>query len=101
MRPIACVRAVSPPEAWAALRRGEVRLLDLRTPWERRHYGAVPGAPRVSLLRHLIWPRGADTIYLCQHANRSKLTAWRGAAEVAGGWRGWVSAGLPVEHPPG
>ena len=69
--------------------RGEAQLLDLRTELERRRYGWPPGAPRVSLTRHVAWPGSVDTIYLCQHANRSKLTAWRGAAEVAGGWPAW------------
>jgi rhodanese-related sulfurtransferase len=77
---------------------GQVRLLDLRTEFERRRYGWPPGAPRVSLARHIVWPRGTDTIYLCQHANRSKLTGRRGAAEVAGGWVAWQAAGMPVER---
>jgi rhodanese-related sulfurtransferase len=51
------------------------------------------------LTRHIAWPGAANTIYLCQHANRSKLTAWRGAAEVAGGWPSWQAAGLPIERP--
>lgn len=43
----------------------------------------------------------AEAMYLCQHANRSKLAGWRGAAEVAGGWLAWQAAGLPIEHAPG
>jgi rhodanese-related sulfurtransferase len=78
--------------------RGEARLLDLRTELERRIYGHPPGAPRVSLLRHSLWPNGPKTIYLCQHANRSKLTGWHGAAEVRGGWPAWEAAGLPIER---
>ena len=66
---------------------GEVRLLDLRTAAERRRYGWPPGAPSVSLARHIAAPGGADVIYLCQHANGSKLTARNGAAEVEHGWR--------------
>jgi rhodanese-related sulfurtransferase len=77
---------------------GQARLLDLRTRAERRRFGWPPGAPRVSLVAHIIWPRGTDTIYLCQHANRSKLTGRRGAAEVAGGWVAWQNAGLPVQR---
>jgi hypothetical protein len=50
----------------------------------------------VSLLRHVLWPQRAGTVYLCQHAVRSKLTGWRGAAEVAGGWVAWRRQGLPV-----
>jgi hypothetical protein len=42
-------------------------------------------------------PEGPGTIYLCQHAVRSKWTLRRGAAEVAGGFVAWKNAGLPVE----
>ena len=90
---------VSPTEAWERVRRGEARILDLRTEVERRRHGYPPGAPRVSLLRHMLNPAGTDTIYLCQHANRSKLTGWRGTSEIAGGWVAWEAAGLPVERP--
>ena len=92
------VRSVSAREAWDAVRRGDARLLDLRTELERRRYGWPPGAARVSLARHVLWPGGAETIYLCQHANRSKLTGRRGAAEVAGGWPAWMKAKLPIER---
>lgn len=91
-------REVSAAEAWAASQRGEAQILDLRTRVERRQHGWPPGARRVSLLRHIAWPRPSDAIYLCQHANRSKLTLWRGAAEIEDGWKGWESAGLPVER---
>jgi rhodanese-related sulfurtransferase len=98
MRAIRAVPSIPAAEAWARVQRGEARLLDLRTELERRRYGWPPGAPRVSLARHIASPGGTDTIYLCQHANRSKLTGWRGAPEVEGGWRGWEEAGLPVER---
>jgi len=93
------VRAIAPAAAWAAASSGEARILDLRTTAERRRYGWPPGAPRVSLARHVLAPRGAGTIYLCQHARRSKLTGRRGAAEVEGGWVAWERAGLPIERP--
>ena len=92
-------KSLAPTDAWERVRRGEARILDLRTEMERRRYGYPPGAPRVSLLRHVLNPAGTDTIYLCQHANRSKLTGWRGAPEIAGGWAAWEAAGLPVERP--
>ena len=91
-------RSLSPHEAWAALQRGEARLLDLRSGAERRRFGAPPGARAVSLARHALRPEGADAIYLCQHAVRSKLALHRGAAEVAGGFAAWERAGLPVEE---
>jgi rhodanese-related sulfurtransferase len=99
MRASRRVSSLSPERAWEQVRHGEARLLDLRTELERRRGGWPPGIPRVSLTRHIAWPGAANTIYLCQHANRSKLTAWRGAAEVAGGWPAWQTAGLPIERP--
>ena len=98
MSSIRRIRSIAPELAWDLVGRGEAQLLDLRTELERRRYGWPPGAPRVSLSRHIARPRGWDTIYLCQHANRSKLTARRGAAEVAGGWPAWQAAGLPIER---
>jgi rhodanese-related sulfurtransferase len=82
---------------WAVVKRGDARLLDLRTLIERRRYGAPPGAELVSLPKHVASPEGPDVIYLCQHAVRSKATLRRGAAEVAGGFAAWQRAGLPVE----
>jgi len=98
MRAVRRIRSIAPERAWELVQRGDARLLDLRTELERRRHGWPRDARRVSLTRHVAWPGGADTIYLCQHANRSKLTAWRGAAEVAGGWPAWRAAGLPIER---
>ena len=98
MRAVRRVHGISPERAWEHVQQGEARLLDLRTQLERLRDGWPPGTPRVSLTRHIAWPGGHNTIYLCQHANRSKLTARRGAAEVAGGWLAWEAAGLPVER---
>jgi rhodanese-related sulfurtransferase len=92
--------SLSPEEAWQRVQRGEARLLDLRTETERRRHGAPPGSEHVSLPRHVASPEGPDTIYLCQHAVRSKLTGRRGAAEVAGGFAAWKRAGLPIERSP-
>ena len=91
-------RSVDPQEVLTLLERGEVRLLDLRTEVERRRFGAPPGAISVSLARHLLKPEGKGTIYLCQHAVRSKATLRNGAAEVAGGFVAWQQAGLPIEQ---
>ncbi len=92
------VSAIPPKQVYRQVSRGDAKVLDLRTRAERQRFGWPPGSTRVSLLRHIIWPEGTGTIYLCQHANRSKLTGRRGAAEVAGGWVAWEKAGLPVEH---
>jgi CIC family chloride channel protein len=88
-------RSLPADEAWAAASRGELAILDLRTRAERRRYGWPPLAPRVSLLRHALWPDGPRTVYLCQHAVRSRLTLWRGAAQIEGGWVAWQRVGLP------
>lgn len=90
-------RSLEPKAVWAAVERGDVRLLDLRTQVERRRYGAPPGAEPVSLAKHVASPEGPGAVYLCQHAVRSKVTLRRGAAEVAGGFAAWRRAGLPVE----
>jgi rhodanese-related sulfurtransferase len=90
-------RSIDPRDVWARVQRGEAELLDLRTAAERRRYGAPPGAKPVSLARHVLRPAGAGTIYLRQHAVRSKATLWRGEVEVAGGFVAWRQAGLPVD----
>lgn len=101
MRSTRAVRSVQPSDAWRTVQAGETQLFDLRTELERRRYGWPPGVKRVSLARHILFPKGPRAIYLCQHANRSKLTGWRGAAEIAGGWLAWEAAVLPIEHAPG
>jgi len=90
-------RSLEPHEVTSLIERGEARLLDLRTDVERRHYGVPPRATPVSLARHVLRPEGEGTIYLCQHAIRSKATLRNGAAEVAGGFAAWEQAGLPIE----
>lgn len=90
--------AITPSDAWAAVRGGEARILDLRTRTERRRHGWPPGAEHVTLWRHILRPEAPPAIYLCQHANRSKLTGRRGAPEIEGGFQAWVASGLPVEH---
>ena len=90
--------SLPPTEAWQLVERGEARILDLRTATERRRHGAPPGAEPVSLAWHVLRPKGPETIYLCQHGIRSKLTQHRGAAEIRGGFVAWQEAGLPVEH---
>ena len=89
--------SISPQDAWERAKRGEARILDLRTHAERRHYGAPPGAEAASLARHLASPEGPPAVYLCQHAVRSKLTLRNGAVDVDGGFVAWAKAGLPVE----
>jgi rhodanese-related sulfurtransferase len=94
----ATARSLEVEAAWAAVERGDARLLDLRSRAERQRHGAPPGAEPVSLAAHVAKPEGPGVVYLCQHAIRSKLTLRRGAAEVAGGFVAWRQAGLPVER---
>ena len=91
-------RSLSPEAAWNAVQLGFGEILDLRTEFERRRYGAPPTAKPVSLAQHMASPEGPGAIYLCQRAIRSKATLRRGAAEVAGGFAAWVESGLPVEQ---
>ena len=91
--------SLAPEQAWELVQRGEAELLDLRTHAERRLLGVPPGARKVSLAGHVAKPNGAGTIYLCQHAVRSKLALRNGAAEVAGGFAEWRRRGLPIETP--
>lgn len=91
-------RSLDVEAVWAALERGDTRLLDLRSQTERQRHGAPPRAEPVSLAAHVAKPEGPGVVYLCQHAIRSKLTLRRGAAEVAGGFIAWKRAGLPVER---
>ena len=94
----AVARSLKPEAAWNAVQLGFAEILDVRTEIERRRYGAPPGARPVSLARHVATPEGPGSVYLCQHALRSKLTLRRGAAEVAGGFAAWTQAGLPIEE---
>ena len=91
-------RSIEPRAAWNAVELGFAEILDLRTELERRRHGAPPGARPVSLVRHVASPEGPGSIYLCQHALRSKATLRRGATEVAGGFAAWKEAGLPIEE---
>jgi len=89
--------SIDPKSVFERAQAGELRIVDLRTKAERKRYGAPPGAVHGSLGRHLLHPEGPGTVYLCQHAVRSKLTQRSGADEVAGGFKAWRDAGLPIE----
>jgi rhodanese-related sulfurtransferase len=91
-------RSLEPEAAWNAVELGFAEILDLRTEFERHRHGAPPGARPVSLIKHIANPAGPGSIYLCQHAIRSKATLRRGAAEVAGGFAAWRQAGLPIDE---
>lgn len=60
---------------------------------------APPWSRKASLVLHAIVP-GRSALYLCQHAVRSKIPAWRGATEVGSGFAVWKADGLPMEGGP-
>jgi rhodanese-related sulfurtransferase len=96
--PHVVARSIEPEAAWESVQLGFAQILDLRTEFERRRHGAPPRARPVSLAKHIVHPEGPGSIYLCQHAMRSKATLRNGAAEVAGGFAAWKKADLPVEE---
>lgn len=109
---------LSPPEALAAVRDGAV-LIDIRSDAQRAADGVVPHArfvPR-NVLEWRLDPssphrdpalaRAAGTVILmCDEGYQSSLAAATlqdlgvtGATDLAGGFRAWRAAGLPVERP--
>jgi rhodanese-related sulfurtransferase len=93
------------------------RLVDTRPQWQRADEGALPGALVVER-NHLEWrldptsdariPEATDRdvrwIVFCSEGYSSSLAAaslqdlgLRNATDLAGGFRAWKAAGLPVE----
>ena len=107
----------SPVEAAEAMRRGAI-LVDLRPTEYRWRFGEVPGAIAVS--RHVLeWrldvtsehrlkelrhgDRDQEIVLMCNEGYTSSLAAHalrrlgvRRAADLAGGFRAWRTAGLPT-----
>ena len=71
-------------EAWARVQRGEARLLDLRTEAERRRYGWPPGAPRVSLAKHVAPKFEGPAAHFDPISNGLKTFIMKPARAVAG-----------------
>jgi rhodanese-related sulfurtransferase len=111
------LQRLPPREAQAAMRDGAV-LVDIRSEVQRAADGVVPGArfvPR-NVLEWRLDPssphrdpalaRSAGTVILmCDEGYQSSLAAATlqdlgvaGATDLAGGFRAWRAAGLPVEH---
>src|SRR5438874_1375397 len=107
-----------PLEAEAAIRKGAF-LIDIRPEFQRRADGEIPGAIVVER-NHLEWrlhpasnariaeARDANVhwIVICDEGYASSLAAaslqsigLRGATDVAGGFRAWQAAGLPIGSP--
>jgi len=109
------IERVEPPAAWEATTAGAALIVDLRSSDERRTHGIVPGSLHVprSVLEWRADPGGRwrnphlddreRLILLCAEGYSSSLAAAslidlghaRGA-DLVGGFRGWLAAGLPV-----
>ena len=100
---------LSPREAAAGVRAGEVVLVDVRDPAERaetrpagsRHVPLGDLSTRIGEL-----PRDRTVSFICRSGSRSAMAARAAAdhglivANVRGGLLAWTDAGLPVEHGP-
>lgn len=102
--PFGRVPSLTPAEAHAALRRGELRLVDVREPAEVIR-GRVPGAESIPLrelgARLPELAAGGRVAFLCRSGSRSALAvraaarAGVDAVNVRGGVVAWARAGLP------
>ncbi len=114
----ACLRRLTPHEAWAALRR-DAQLIDIRSDSQRARGGVIPGVrfiPR-NVLEWRLDPASAccdpnlahpdsRIVLVCDEGYQSSLAAatlqrfgLRHATDVAGGFQAWRAAGLPVDRP--
>lgn len=92
-------------EQFAAERRGDVAVVDVRSP-EEFVSGHVPGAVNVPLERVVADPAryaGQDLYVICQSGGHSLKAAQALVAagaqpvSVAGGTKGWIASGRPVD----
>jgi rhodanese-related sulfurtransferase len=114
------IERLEPPAALEAQSAGAL-VIDTRSADDRRATGVIPGSVHVPL-SVLYWrldpasgfedPRLTDrdrqVILVCAHGYSSSLAAatlrdlgFGRAADLAGGFEAWQSAGLPVEPAPG
>jgi rhodanese-related sulfurtransferase len=111
---------LEPAEAAAAARDGAV-IIDIRSERDRERDGVIPGAlfyPR-NVLEWRLDPASGHSdrelgnallrkiILVCSEGYQSSLAAatlqdlgFARATDLAGGFRAWRAAGLPVERPP-
>ncbi len=112
---------LSAPDALAAARAGELRLIDIRTPTEWRQTGVVPGAGRVDfyrgpdaltqgILQAVKGDKDAPVGLICRTGNRTTqaqkylqgqgftrvYNVKEGMAGSAAGPR-WIKRGLPID----
>ncbi|WP_437821329.1 rhodanese-like domain-containing protein [Sorangium sp. So ce1078] len=102
------IQTISPGEADALIKSGEVDVVDVREPREWS-FGHVPKARLVPLDQLRADPQRAlprdRVVFVCAKGVRS-LTAAKLAERLGfnqlynldGGTTGWVKAGLPLEH---
>ena len=99
--------ALSPEELSARLKRGNVRLIDVRTDAEVAE-GAIPGAEHIALDQFdpakLDLSDGREVVLYCRSGRRSGIAGERLAAvtgapveHLEGGILAWEAAGQPVE----
>ncbi len=101
------VPSVGVREAVAWLAERQACILDVREPWEYAE-GRIPGAillPQSDLaLRLAEVPKDRDVLVVCATGNRSlrcagflKAVGHTSVTNLAGGTKGWIEAGNPVE----
>lgn len=100
---------ISPVEALQKMRRGEIRIVDIREPDEVNSV-RIPGA-EVAPLSMIQWANMRPAtekkpiVFICHTANRThancdvlEKAAGGPAMQVEGGIRAWINNGLPVER---
>ncbi len=106
-RSLASVPQVRPADIAGAFRAGDVTVIDVRAPseWDAGHLPGVVNIPLGSLTDRLAEiPADRPVVLHCQGGGRSAIatsilqaSGFADAANLAGGFREWQAAGLPVE----
>jgi glyoxylase-like metal-dependent hydrolase (beta-lactamase superfamily II)/rhodanese-related sulfurtransferase len=102
---ISDVPTVTSDEAARCIRNGDVRVLDVREPWEfiAGHIVGAISIPQADIGTQLhVLPRDEELLVVCQSGARSLKTAsflkaqGYHVANLDGGTLGWIQAGYPV-----
>jgi len=104
------VKPLSPKQAAERIAQGGVEVIDVRDPHEWIE-GHVPGARLVPLAELRKDPKGtighSGVIFVCAAGVRSETAArlavqsgFKDVYNLSGGTRGWVKAGLALDHEP-
>ena len=107
-RPLDVVSQLRPEDVAGPLRSGEVTVIDVReeSEWDAGHLPGVVNIPLGTLPRRLAEiPADRPVVLHCQGGGRSAIAASllqangiHDAANLAGGFRAWKAAGLPVDQ---